>query len=138
MCWWSGVKMKVQWFAHEFGKVIFVLYRETNHLEIKFWVKNTLVASYSWVLIALKKCWKVTFSHRFDNNFWTVRNFWCDLNVLESKHSELELEQKFCIFSMEIERVILLWICPTVLPEIRIPLMGRRRGVKMVVYQFAH
>ena len=21
-------------------------------------------------------CWKVTFSHRFDKNFWMVRNFW--------------------------------------------------------------
>ena len=21
-------------------------------------------------------CWKVTFGHHFDNNFWTVRNFW--------------------------------------------------------------
>ena len=21
-------------------------------------------------------CWKVTFSHHFDNNFWTIRNFW--------------------------------------------------------------
>ena len=30
----------------------------------------------SWqALIALKMCWKVTFSHRFNKNFWTLRNF---------------------------------------------------------------
>ena len=28
------------------------------------------------------------------------------LNVLESTHSELEFEQKFCIFLIEIKRVI--------------------------------
>ena len=24
-------------------------------------------------------CWKVTFGHHFDNNLWTVRNFWMRL-----------------------------------------------------------
>ena len=42
----------------------------------KFWAKNTLVASYSRAVIAWKMCWKVTFSHRFDNNFRKARNFW--------------------------------------------------------------
>ena len=41
----------------------------------KIWVKKTLVASYSWAVIALKMCSKVTFGHRFDYNFWTVWNF---------------------------------------------------------------
>ena len=47
-------------------------------------------------------CWKVTFGHHFDNNFWTVRNFWRCLIVFESTQSELQFEQKFCIFLMEI------------------------------------
>ena len=54
----------------------FFLFRVINHLEIKFWVKYTLVASNFRVVIAQKMCWKVTFGHRFDNNFRTVRNFW--------------------------------------------------------------
>ena len=58
---------------------IFFLYHEINNLEIQFWVENTLVASYSQAVIALKMCSKVTFSHRFDKNFWTVRNFWTRL-----------------------------------------------------------
>ena len=76
MCRRRGVKMEVQRLALEFGLEIFVLYRVINHLEIKFWVKYTLVASNFRVVIAQKMCWKVTFGHRFDNNFRTVRNFW--------------------------------------------------------------
>jgi len=38
--------MEVKCFAHEFGLEIFFLYREINNLEIKFWVKKTLVGSY--------------------------------------------------------------------------------------------
>ena len=52
------------------------LYRVINHVKIKFLGKNKLVACYSQAVIAWKLCWKVTFNHRFDNNFWTVRNFW--------------------------------------------------------------
>ena len=48
-------------FCHEFGLEIFFLYHEINLLKIKFWVKNTLVASYSQALIALKMCWKLIF-----------------------------------------------------------------------------
>ena len=52
MCRWRGVKIVVQRLAHDFGLEIFFLYRETNVLEIKFWVKNMLVASYSRAVIA--------------------------------------------------------------------------------------
>ena len=55
---------------------MFVLYRVINNLEIKFWVKYMLLATNSRTVIAQKMCWKVTFGHRFDNNFRTVRNFW--------------------------------------------------------------
>ena len=44
--------MEVLRFAHEFRLGICFLYREINNLEIKFWVKNTLVASYSRAVIA--------------------------------------------------------------------------------------
>ena len=73
-CW--GVKMEVERFALEFCLEIFVLYRVINHLEVKFWAKNTLVASYAQAVIAQKMCWKVIFGHRFDNNFRTVWNYW--------------------------------------------------------------
>ena len=48
--------MEVQRFALEFGLEIFVLYRVTNQLEIKFWVKYTLVASNFQAVIAQKMC----------------------------------------------------------------------------------
>ena len=48
---------------------IFIPYREINNLEIEFWVENTLVASYSRVVIASVMCSKVTLGHHFDNNF---------------------------------------------------------------------
>ena len=37
--------------------------------------KKMFVASSSRALIALKMCWKVTFGHRFNKSFSTVRNF---------------------------------------------------------------
>ena len=46
--------MEVQRSALEFGMEIFVLYRVTNHLEIKYWVKYTLVASNFRVVIDQK------------------------------------------------------------------------------------
>ena len=52
----GGVKMVVKRFAREFGLEIFSLHHEINHLEIKFWVKDTLMASYSGALIASKMC----------------------------------------------------------------------------------
>ena len=52
------------------------IYHLINHLEKKFCAKNTLVASYSCAVIAKKMCWNLTFSHRFDNNIRTARNFW--------------------------------------------------------------
>ena len=55
------------------------------------------------------------------------------LSGLESTHSEFKFEHKFCIFSMEIKRVIVNWISPTELPEIWIPIMRRWRDVKMEV-----
>ena len=48
--------MEVQLFAPEFGLEIFFLYRVINHLEIKFWVKYTLVASNYRAVIAQKMC----------------------------------------------------------------------------------
>ena len=48
--------MEVQRFAYEFGLEIFFLYSVINRLEIKFWVKNTLVPSYSQAVVALKMC----------------------------------------------------------------------------------
>ena len=46
--------MEVQRFALEFGLEIFVIYRVFNHLEIRFWVKYTLVASNFRAVIAQK------------------------------------------------------------------------------------
>ena len=61
--------MEVQRFVHEFGLEIFFLYREINHLKVKHWVKNTLVATYSRALIWFKICQKVTNARLFDDNF---------------------------------------------------------------------
>ena len=48
--------MEVCRFALEFGLEIFVLYRVINRLEIKFWVKYTLVASNFRAVIAKEMC----------------------------------------------------------------------------------
>ena len=48
--------MKVKRFALELGLEIFVLYRVINHLEIKFYVKYTLVASNFRGVMAQKMC----------------------------------------------------------------------------------
>ena len=71
--------MEVQRFALEFGLEMFVLYHMTNNLEIKFWVQYTLVATNCRAVITRKMCKKLTFGHRFDNNFRMVRNFWIRL-----------------------------------------------------------
>ena len=71
--------MEVCQFALEFGLEIFVQYLVVNHLEIKFWVKYTLLVGNFRAVIAQKMCWKVTFGHRFDNNFQRIRNFWTQL-----------------------------------------------------------
>ena len=48
--------MEVYRFALEFGFEIFVLYRVINHLEMKFWLKYTLVAGNFRAVIAQKMC----------------------------------------------------------------------------------
>ena len=48
--------MEVQRFALEFGLEISVLYSVINHLDTKFWVKYTLVASNFRAVIAQKMC----------------------------------------------------------------------------------
>ena len=55
------------------------------------------------------------------------------LTFLGSSHSVLELELKYCIFSMEIESVIVVCIWPNELPEIRIPIISQKKGVKVEV-----
>ena len=76
MCRWRSTKMEVQLFTRELGLEIFFLYHVINHLEKKFCAKNTLVASHSRAVIAKKRCWNVTFGHRFDKNFRKAINFW--------------------------------------------------------------
>ena len=44
--------MEVLQFTREFRLEIFFLYHKINNLEIKFWEKNMLVASYSQAVIA--------------------------------------------------------------------------------------
>ena len=75
MCRQERVKMEVKRFNHKFGLEIFFLYRGINHLKMKFWVKNSLVASYSLALIDLKTCGKLIFGNCLEDNFGTVWNF---------------------------------------------------------------
>ena len=99
----------------------------------KNWVKNTLVTSYSRALIALKMCWEVTFDHRFDNNFWTVRNFRTRLECFRKYTFRAWFWTQIFIFFIELKRVSDFWTCPTELPEIRIPIISRPRDVKKEV-----
>ena len=61
--------MEVLPLVHEFGFEIFFLCREINHLKIKFWEINTLVASYLLVLFTWEMRLTMDFGHRFNNMF---------------------------------------------------------------------
>ena len=61
--------MEVLHLVHEIGFEIFFLCREMNHLKIKFWEINTLVASYLLVLVTLEMRLTAEFGHRFNYKF---------------------------------------------------------------------
>ena len=61
--------MEVLHLVHEIGFEIIFLCREMNHLKIKFWEINTLVASYLLVLVTLEMRLTVDFGHRFNYKF---------------------------------------------------------------------
>ena len=67
--------MEVLRLVHEIGFEIFFLCREINHLKIKFWEINTLVASYLLDLVHLEMRLTVYFGHRFNYKLLMVRNF---------------------------------------------------------------
>ena len=61
--------MEVLHFLLEIGFEIFFLCREINHLKIKFWEINTLVASYLLVLVTWEMRLTMDFGHRFNYKF---------------------------------------------------------------------
>ena len=61
--------MEVLRVVQEIGFEIFFLCREINHLKIKFWEINTLVASYLLVLITWEMRLTMEFGHRFNYKF---------------------------------------------------------------------
>ena len=67
--------MEVLRVVQEIGFEIFFLCREINHLKIKFWEINTLMASYLLDLVNLEMRLTMYFSHRFNYKFLMVTNF---------------------------------------------------------------
>ena len=61
--------MEVLRLVQEIGFEIFFLCREINHLKIKFWEINTLVASYLLVLVTWEMRLTMDFGHRFNYKF---------------------------------------------------------------------
>ena len=61
--------MEVLRVVQEIGVEIFFLCREMNHLKIKFWEINTLVASYLLVLVTLEMRLTMDFGHCFNYKF---------------------------------------------------------------------
>ena len=61
--------MEVLRVVQEIGVEIFFLCREINHLKIKFWEVNTLVASYLLELVNLEMRLTVDFGHLFNYKF---------------------------------------------------------------------
>ena len=59
--------MEVLRFVQEIGLEIFFLCHEINHLKVKFWERNTLVASYLLELVTLEIGLTVDFGLRFNN-----------------------------------------------------------------------
>ena len=67
--------MEVLRFIQEIGFEIFFQCREINHLKIKFWEINTLMASYLLDLVNLEMRLTMYFGQRFNYKFLMVRNF---------------------------------------------------------------
>ena len=67
--------MEVLRLVQDIGFEKFFLSREMNHLKIKFWEINTLVAIYLLVLVTLEMRLTVDFGHRFNYKFRMIRNF---------------------------------------------------------------
>ena len=61
--------MEVLRVVQEIGFEIFFQCREINHLNIKFWEINTLVASSLLELVTLEMRLTVDFGHRFNYKF---------------------------------------------------------------------
>ena len=61
--------MEVYRFGQEIGIEEFLLCRVSNHLKIKFWETNTLVASYLLALFTIEMGLTVDFAHRFNNKY---------------------------------------------------------------------
>ena len=61
--------MEVLRVVQEIGFEIFFLCREINHLKIKFWEINTLLASYLLVLVTWEMRLTVDFGDRFNYKF---------------------------------------------------------------------
>ena len=61
--------MEVFRLVQEIGFEIFFLCREMNHLKIKFWEINTLVASYLLVLVTWEMRLTMDFGRRFNYKF---------------------------------------------------------------------
>ena len=61
--------MEVLCVVQEIGFEIFFQCREINHLKIKFWEINTLMASYLLELVTFEMRLTVDFGHRFDFKF---------------------------------------------------------------------
>ena len=67
--------MEVLRVVQEVGFEIFFLCREINHLKIKFWEINTLMASYLLDLVNLEMRLTMYFGQRFNYKFLMVTNF---------------------------------------------------------------
>ena len=61
--------MEVYRFVQEIGIEVFFLCHVINHLKIKFWESNTLVAGYLLALVTPEMGLTVDFGHRFNNKF---------------------------------------------------------------------
>ena len=61
--------MEVLRVVQEIGYEIFFLCREINHLKIKFWEINTLVASYLLMLVTWEMRLTMDFGHLFNYKF---------------------------------------------------------------------
>ena len=61
--------MEVLRLVQEIGFEKFFLCREMNHLKIKIWEINTLVASYLLELVTFETRLTVDFGHRFNYKF---------------------------------------------------------------------
>ena len=87
-----------------------------------------------------KRCWKMTFAHCYDHNFWSIKNIWVRFISLKSIHPGIQFEHKFCLIWTQIEWVMIVWSRAIRVVRIRVSedACVRKKHASMCIPKLAH